>query len=118
MSHDFEKTWEAYTSSWKVELVVDKRMIFEECLDGECVYNDPLVKTTGWDALLAYMLDFHTQIPGGHFVTSYFLAHNQQSIAKWEMRNGKNTVMGEGISYGKYNESGKLISMTGFFETP
>ncbi len=76
------------------------------------------MKTTGWDALVAYMLDFHKQIPGGHFVTSYFLAHNKQSIAKWEMRNGEDAVMGEGISYGKYNEAGKLISMTGFFETP
>jgi len=118
MSHDFEKIWETYTSSWKAESASDKRAIFEKSLDSECVYNDPLVNTTGWDALVAYMLDFHQQISGGHFVTSYFLAHNQQSIAKWEMRSGDNAVMGVGISYGKYNESGKLILMTGFFETP
>lgn len=118
MSKNFKKTWETYTSSWKAESADNKRAIFEECLDVECIYNDPLIKTIGWDKLVAYMLDFHQQIPGGHFVTNYFLAHNNQSIAKWEMKNGENSVVGEGISYGKYNENGKLVSMTGFFETP
>ncbi|NOX43782.1 MAG: nuclear transport factor 2 family protein [Gammaproteobacteria bacterium] len=118
MSNNFEKTWETYTSSWKVESSDDKRAIFETCLDSKCEYNDPLAKVIGWNELAAYMLDFHKQIPGGYFVTNYFLAHNNQSIAKWLMRNGENTVLGEGISYGKYNEKGKLISMTGFFETP
>jgi len=118
MSYDYQKTWEIYTSSWKAELADDKRAIYAACLDDDCVYNDPLIKAAGWDELMAYMLDFHKQIPGGHFITNYFLAHNNQSIAKWEMMNGDNVVVGEGISYGKYNESGKLISMTGFFETP
>jgi hypothetical protein len=63
------------------------------------------------------MLDFHRQIPGGHFVTTWFLAHHQCSIAKWEMRNGENIVIGEGISYGTYNDEQKLLSMTGFFKT-
>lgn len=118
MSHDFENIWEIYTSSWKAESAKDKRLIFEKCLDDGCVYNDPLAVTTGWDELVEYMLDFHKQIPGGHFVTNYFLAHNNQSIARWDMKNAGNIILGEGISYGKYNESGKLISMTGFFETP
>ncbi|VAW44065.1 hypothetical protein MNBD_GAMMA04-2152 [hydrothermal vent metagenome] len=118
MNNDFEKTWEIYTSSWQAGSSDGKRAIFEKCLDAECAYYDPLIKTIGWDELVAYMLDFHQQIPGGHFVTNYFLAHNNQSIAKWEMKNGENAVVGEGVSYGKYNENGKLVSMTGFFETP
>lgn len=118
MSNNFEKTWETYTSSWKAASSDDKQAIFKMCLDSQCEYSDPLTKTKGWDELVAYMLDFHKQIPGGHFVTSYFLAHNNQSIAKWQMKNGENTVLGEGISYGKYNEKGKLVTMTGFFEPP
>ena len=117
MNNDFEKTWETYTSSWKAESSERKRVILEECLDTECAYSDPLIKTIGYDELIAYMLDFHQQIPGGYFVTNYFLAHNNQSIAKWEMRNGEGAVIGEGISYGKYNGNVKLVSMTGFFET-
>ncbi|MBL4852358.1 MAG: nuclear transport factor 2 family protein [Gammaproteobacteria bacterium] len=118
MSNKFEATWEAYTSSWKAESVDDKRIIFGQCLDLACVYNDPIIKTKGWDALLEYMIDFHKQIPGGHFVTKYFLAHSNKSISKWDMKNGDNTLLGEGISYSEYNKAGKLVSMTGFFETP
>ncbi len=118
MTNKFEAIWESYTSSWKSNTADDKRAIFERCLDKECVYNDPLVKTQGWDALVAYMLDFHQQIPGGHFETVYFLAHNNQSIARWHMKNADNEIVGEGISYGQYNSEGKLKKMTGFFDTP
>jgi len=117
MKNDLKKTWETYTSSWKTVSAESKRLIFAECLDPDCAYSDPLIKTSGCDELVDYMLDFHQQVPGGHFVTNYFLAHNSQSIAKWEMKNGENAVIGEGISYGKYNENGKLVSLTGFFET-
>ena len=118
MYNDDQKIWEIYVSAWKAESATDKRALFEQCLDVECEYNDPLIKTKGWDELLAYMVDFHQQIPGGYFVTTYFLAHHNQSIAKWEMLNGEHTVAGEGISYGKYNKNGKLVAMTGFFATP
>jgi len=118
MSNKFEKTWGIYTSSWKAESADDKYAIFDKCLDIACKYNDPIIKTKGWDELSKYMIDFHKQIPGGHFVTKYFLAHNNKSIARWDMKNGDDAILGEGISYGEYNNEGKLVSMTGFFETP
>lgn len=117
MSCNFNKTWETYTSSWKAETREEKQSIFKECLDSDCEYNDPITKTQGWEELTDYMMEFHKQVPGGHFITTYFMAHNNQSIAKWDMKNGDNITIGEGISYGKYNNSEKLISMTGFFET-
>ncbi len=118
MSNKFKEIWEIYVESWKVETAKEKRAIFEKCLDTSNQYNDPLINTEGWDELIAYMLEFHQQVPGGHFVTTYFLSHSNKSIARWEMRNEENTVIGEGISYGEYNERGMLTSETGFFETP
>ena len=118
MSDNFRETWEKYSSAWKVESAEEKREIIETCSDPKCQYTDPLIKTTGWDDIVDYMLDFHQQIPGGHFVTTYFLSHSNKSIAKWEMRNAENIVLGDGISYGEYNDNGHLVSMTGFFETP
>ena len=111
-----QEIWQTYASSWKAETAEEKRALFERSLQTGCTYTDPLTQLEGWDALLEYMLEFHKQIPGGHFVTTWFLEHHQRSIAKWEMRNGEGTVLGEGISYGTFSE-GKLTSMTGFFET-
>jgi len=118
MSQSFQKTWETYVSSWKADSLEEKTALFEASLDTNCHYRDPLSTAKGWDELAGYMNAFHQQIPGGHFVTTWFLAHNQRSIAKWEMRNAQEVVLGEGISYGEYNDQGKLLTMTGFFETP
>ena len=115
MVNDLESVWEVYTSSWKAESKDEKRAIFARCLDVRCEYNDPNKKTKSWDEFLDHMLGFHEQVPGGHFVTKQFMTHNNQSIARWEMKNGDHAVIGEGISYGKYQDGGKLISITGFF---
>jgi hypothetical protein len=118
MNVNHEQTWETYVASWKTVTPAEKRALFEKCLDFACEYNDPLVNTKGWNDLEAYMLDFHQQAPGAHFVTTYFLTHNNKSIARWEMKNANNSVLGSGISYGEYNKSGLLVSIAGFFELP
>lgn len=116
MSTNFEATWERYTSSWKADAKDQKLQLFDGCLDADCVYTDPTISTQGWQQLADNMVNFHQQIPGGHFVTTYFFAHSDKSIAKWQMCDGNNQVIGEGISYGEYNSAGQLTAMTGFFE--
>jgi len=111
-----KKTWETYASSWKAESSDEKHTLFEQCLDPNCEYKSPVIQTKGWQQLIDHMLEFHKNIPGGHFKTNYFLSYDGKSIAKWDMLNGENGIIGEGISYCEYNDTGKLTSMTGFFE--
>lgn len=115
---DFKLIWETYTSAWKAETAAQKLAIFEKCLTKQATYTDPLAATKGWDELVSYMLDFHQQVAGGHFVTHYFLAHHNRSIAKWDMCAADGSKIGEGISYGVYDTKGKLVAMTGFYDTP
>jgi hypothetical protein len=82
------------------------------------LYRDPLTEAKGHEPLIGYMLAFHAQIPGAHFVTKYFLAHHERSIAKWNLVDGSGNVIGDGISYAEYGSDGKLVAMTGFFEAP
>lgn len=103
--------------SWKVKTLQEKQTLFEKCLDLNCDYISPIINTKGWDALSTHMLDFHKNVPGGYFKTTYFLEHNNRSIARWNLLNEKNIVLGDGISYCEYSHDGKLKSMTGFFET-
>ena len=111
-------TWEAYAAAWKVVGAAAKHAALRGSTDRACVYRDPLVQTEGHEALVAYMLAFHEQMPGGYFETTYFLAHHDRSIAKWNMRNGEDVVVGDGVSYGEYDAGGRLVAMTGFFEPP
>lgn len=115
LRHD---VWETYVRSWKVATAEEKRALFAASLSPDCVYQDPLARAEGWDELIAYMLDFHRQIPGGHFVTQRFLYHGDRSVARWEMKGADASVLGDGISYAEYGADGKVQRMTGFFEPP
>ena len=111
-------TWDTYTSAWKLASAQEKLIVLACSTDPACNYRDPLMHTVGHTELVDYMLSFHQQMPGGHFETTYFLSHHGRSIARWNMRDGHGAVVGDGISYGEYNDNGKLIGMTGFFTTP
>ncbi len=110
--------WERYVASWKTSSVTEKKALFEGCVSPACLYTDPIAQARGWLELLAHMAAFHAQIPGAYFVTEYFLAHHGRSIARWKMLDAAQLEIGQGISYGEYDEQQRLVTMTGFFETP
>ena len=110
--------WETYASAWKAESTDEKRSLLEKAVLDDCTYTDPTTQRNGHHELIEYMMEFHDQVPGGHFVTTYFLEHHARCIVKWEMRDGDGTVLGDGLSYGTFSANGNLETMTGFFETP
>jgi hypothetical protein len=77
-----------------------------------------LTRASGWTELAEYMFQLEAQLPGAYFVTDYFLSHHQASIAKWRMLGSDGQSLAEGISYGEYDERGRLARMVGFFEPP
>ena len=118
MSASKQAMWEKYASAWKEATAKGKADVLRSSAAADCVYTDPVTIASGHEELIAYMLAFHQQVPGGHFVTTYFLTHHDVSISKWNMLSGDGIVIGDGVSYGQYNEQGMLVAMTGFFETP
>lgn len=112
------RTWETYVSAWQATGAQAKALALRDSVDADCVYRDPLVQAEGHGALVDYMLGFHQQVPGGHFKTTSFRAHSARSVATWQMCGAGGEVIGDGISYGEYGADGKLLAMTGFFDTP
>ena len=118
MNSAIRATWDTYTMAWRETSAQAKAERLQASTTKHCTYRDPLTQTEGQDALVQYMLDFHQQIPGGYFETTWFLAHHDRSISKWKMLAGDGAVVGEGVSYGEYDSQGKLRAMTGFFDSP
>jgi SnoaL-like domain len=120
MTNDDSKraTWDIYAAAWKEPTAQGKQAALAASVSPACTYRDPLTQFEGHAALIEGMLDFHRQVPGGHFETTYFLAHHDRSIARWNMRTGDGVVAAEGITYGEYDARGKLVTMTGFFDVP
>jgi hypothetical protein len=108
--------WDTYAGAWKEPTKAGKLAALRESVVPSCTYRDPSAVAEGHEQLVDYMLGFHQQVPNGWFDTTYFLAHHGRSIAKWNMIDGKGQVIGDGMSYGEYDEQGLLTAMTGFFE--
>lgn len=112
-----QNAWETYVSAWKANSIEAKQNCLANVAE-TCIYTDPITQTHGQQALVDYMMQFHQQIPGGYFQTQKFMAHHNQSVAIWTMHDANGATLGDGVSYGTYNDEGKLITMTGFFDLP
>jgi hypothetical protein len=110
------KIWERYVEAWKLGAREAKAAALGDSVIAACTYRDPLAIAHGHAELISYMIEFHRQVPGGHFVTTHFQAHHDRSVARWNMVDGAGNVIGDGVSFGEYGESGMLTTMTGFFE--
>ncbi len=110
--------WDTYASAWKAEVTAERRAALAASLAADAIYRDPLAECRGQEALEAYMTDFHRQVPGGYFETTWFLAHHGRSIAKWNMMARDGEKIGDGVSYVEYDAAGKLTSISGFFDVP
>ena len=118
MSTEFQSTWATYTAAWAADSEAARQRLLARAVHPDCCYADPLADLAGHDALSAYMRDLQRQVPGVHFVTQRFVAHHGRSMAQWQMRDGQQRTVGEGVSMGEYGDDGRLLRMTGFFEVP
>lgn len=117
-SSSYQNTWETYTSSWSETDASARLKLFEKCLSPDCVYTDPLIQATGYSHLSGYMTELHKNVTGVKFITTDFKYHHDRSLAHWNMVDGNGNVLSPGASYGMYGGDGRLILMTGFFESP
>lgn len=117
-SNSHKNTWETYTKSWSVADPSKRLQLFEQCLNPDCVYTDPLMQATGYGQLSDYMSELNKNVPGVEFVTTDFKNHHDRSLTHWNMVDGKGNVLSQGASFGLYGIDGRLMQMTGFFEPP
>jgi len=115
---DFREIWESYANLWKTEDVDNKRQRLSKILAENFRYTDPRSETIGHDALIDVILDFNNTVPGAYFSTTRFMTHNNRSVAAWEMKSSDAETLGNGISYAEYDQSGKLVTISGFYDLP
>lgn len=118
MKQHAKDVWERYVGSWNAAGAAEREALFRQCLAPGCVYRDPDTEARGWEALGGWMAAFHEQMPGTRFVTDTFSAHHGRSVARWRMLNAAGVQLGEGISYGEYDDEQRLVAMTVFFDPP
>lgn len=118
LSDTMTNTWNTYVDAWNAQDRRDREQLLSKATVMDSHYIDPNVDLKGHVALADYMGEFHAQMPDAQFVLTRFISHHQKSIACWDLRDSSDTTLIAGVSYGIYNEQGKLIAEHGFFDTP
>lgn len=113
-----KNTWETYTKSWSEIDEPERLRLFEQSLSPDCVYTDPLIRTTGYSQLSGYMSELQKNVPGVRFETTDSKHHHDPSLTHWNMVDGAGNILSQGASFGVYGVDGRLTQMTGFFEPP
>ncbi|TYL87509.1 nuclear transport factor 2 family protein [Bradyrhizobium rifense] len=112
------KTWNIYQSAWGPIDETERRRLLEQSVALDCVYADPVSQVHGRDALMARIAQSQLKFPGAHFKNDSYLVHHEQGLFRWTMYNGLGQVFVKGESFGRFDDDGRLVQATGFFEVP
>ncbi len=114
-TNDYRTTWEIYAKAWSGVDAAERQALLDQSVHPDCLYTDPMVQCRGHRELIAYLEQFQIGLPGGSFKTHSFRNHHDQALADWDMLDGSGSSANLGTSFVRFDESGRLVQITGFF---
>ena len=106
----------AYGASWNETDEEKRRKLLEQSWADDAVYQDPMGRAEGREALVAHIGGFHQMMPGNTIdATSGVDVYGDVFRFAWVMRNEQGEVALEGMDFGEVAPDGRLKSITGFF---
>jgi hypothetical protein len=105
-----------YGLSWSETDPVERLKLYQRCLSPNCVYTDPNVQLTGYEALSAYVAELQLNVPGVAFVATNLKLHHGRCLMHWNMVDGSGAVIAPGASYLLFGADGRFLQMNGFFD--
>jgi hypothetical protein len=113
---DLSEIVAAYGASWNESDEETRRKLLEQSWADDAVYQDPMGRAEGREALVAHIGGFHEMMAGNTIEnTSGVDAHGDVFRFSWVMRGPDGNVALEGMDFGEVAPDGRLKSITGFF---
>ena len=113
---DLNEIVAAYGAAWNETDEGTRRKLLEQSWADDAIYQDPMGRAEGRDALVAHIGGFHEMMPGNTISnTSGVDAHGSVFRFSWEMRDATGAVAMEGMDFGEVASDGRLKAITGFF---
>ena len=113
---DLSEIVAAYGASWNESDEEKRRKLLEQSWADDAIYQDPMGRAEGREALVAHIGGFHEMMPGNTIEnTSGVDAHGDVFRFSWAMRGPDGNVALEGMDFGEVAPDGRLKSITGFF---
>ena len=115
----YRATWDRYGDAWRTADPATCKRLVDSCMTADCKVLTPESSSVGHSLLLANIAAFQTQmLPGGGFVTTSFITHNQRALAKWDMVDAKGTILGRGHTYTYYSNPQHIGELADFPDAP
>jgi len=106
----------AYGASWNERDEQKRRKLLDASWSDDGIYQDPMGRAEGRDALVAHIGGFHEMMPGNTIeATSGVDTYGEVIRFAWVMRDADGKVALEGMDFGELASDGRLKSITGFF---
>ncbi len=113
---DTQAIVDAYGAAWNETDEQKRRELLEQSWSDNAVYQDPLGRAEGREALVAHIGGFHQMMPGNTIdATSAADVYGSVVRFAWVMRDDKGETALEGMDFGEFAPDGRLASITGFF---
>ena len=112
---DLNEIVAAYGAAWNETDEGTRRKLLEQSWADDAIYQDPMGRAEGRDALVAHIGGFQGMMPGHTIdMTSGLDARDNVFRFAWVMRNGTEDVL-EGMDYGELAADGRISKIVGFF---
>jgi len=112
-----ETLWHRYARIWSSEPAV-RTSELEVCLADDCTYCDVNGLLSGRDALSNYMGGFQQTVKGGRFEILFVIHHHDRMLAEWRLLGADGAVLQTGRSFANAAPDGRLLNISGFFDSP
>lgn len=109
--------WRRYAALW-TDAPAARDAGLLQCVHEHCRYCDPNGEIDGPDALAAYMEGFRQAMPDARFHIERVAAHHGRTSSTWGLRRADGALLQTGRSFATMDEQGRLLHITGFFDTP
>ena len=110
------ENWNTWQAAWADMPADRRRSMMEASIAPAVVYTDPESVSRGYDEIIVKMVAAQRNFPGCTFHQDKFLAHHEQAISEWTMLDGDGQPIFVGVSYARFADDDRLVSMIGFFE--
>ena len=113
---DVNETVATYGASWNETDEGERRKLLDRSWADDGIYQDPMGRAEGRDALVAHIGGFQEMMPGSTIeATSGVDVYGNVFRFAWVMRDADGAVALEGMDFGELAADGRVASITGFF---
>jgi hypothetical protein len=116
MTIDINEAVATYGAAWSETDEAQRRKLLEQAWADDAIYQDPMGRAEGREALVAHIGGFQQMMAGNTIdATSGVDTYGSVFRFSWVMRDATGNVALEGMDFGEIAPDGRVQSITGFF---